>query len=90
MTFRKILLNKCQKEFEKEKSEENLNHAKMDALAQKGLKVCQIDLFDIMLAFNLYYLIPIGFVFPRNKTKLRTTAHGQYFVTFFFLFAFRK
>ena len=69
VTFRKILINKCKKEFEKEKSKENLVHAKMDALAQQKLKVCQIDLFAIMMVFIPYYLIPMFSLFSRNKTK---------------------
>lgn len=39
ITFRKILLNKCQKEFEKEKSDEIDIHEKMDELLKQGLSV---------------------------------------------------
>jgi len=39
ITFRKILLNKCQKEFEKEKSVEKRIHEKLEELTSKGLSV---------------------------------------------------
>lgn len=39
ITFRKILLNKCQKEFEKEKSVEKRIHEKLEELSSKGLSV---------------------------------------------------
>ena len=39
LTFRKILLNKCQKEFEKEKSVEKRIHEKLEELTSKGLSV---------------------------------------------------
>ena len=39
VTFRKILLNKCQKEFEKEKSIEKKIHDKLEALTKQGLSV---------------------------------------------------
>ncbi|KXJ04845.1 Eukaryotic translation initiation factor 4 gamma 1, partial [Exaiptasia diaphana] len=37
LTFRKILLNKCQKEFEREKDDEQSIHKKMEELLQAGL-----------------------------------------------------
>ena len=39
VTFRKILLNKCQMEFEKEKSIEKKIHDKLMALIKQGLSV---------------------------------------------------
>ena len=39
ITFRKILLNKCQKEFEKEKSIEKKTHEKLEDLTKQGLSV---------------------------------------------------
>ena len=39
ITFRKILLNKCQKAFEKEKSVEKRIHEKLEELSSKGLSV---------------------------------------------------
>ena len=39
VTFRKILLNKCQKEFEKEKSVENTIQEKLEDLTKQGLSV---------------------------------------------------
>jgi len=39
VTFRKILLNKCQKEFEKEKSVEKRIHERLEELSSKGLSV---------------------------------------------------
>ena len=39
LTFRKILLSKCQKEFEREKKEENQIHVKMEELLSQGLSV---------------------------------------------------
>ena len=39
LTFRKILLNKCQKEFERGKKEENQIHVEMEELLSQGLSV---------------------------------------------------
>ena len=39
VTFRKILLNKCQKEFEKEKSIEKKIQDKLEDLTKQGLSV---------------------------------------------------
>jgi len=39
ITFRKILLNKCQKKFEKEKSVEKRIHERLEELSSKGLSV---------------------------------------------------
>jgi hypothetical protein len=39
LTFRKILLNKCQKEFEREKTDEINIHEKMEELLKQGLSV---------------------------------------------------
>ena len=48
ITFRKILLNKCQKEFEKEKKDEMAVHVKMDELTNQGLSVSNVQrLFSV-------------------------------------------
>ena len=39
ISFRKILLNRCQKEFEKEKSVEKRIHEKLEHLSKEGLTV---------------------------------------------------
>ena len=39
VSFRKILLNKCQKEFEREKSVEKTIHEKLEDLTKQGLSV---------------------------------------------------
>ena len=39
ITFRKILLNKCQKEFDKEKSIEKIISVKLGNLTKQGLSV---------------------------------------------------
>ena len=53
ITFRKILLNKCQKEFEKEKSVEKRIHDKLEELSSKGLSVsCLIIDVRVILAYN--------------------------------------
>lgn len=59
ITFRKILLNKCQKEFEKEKSVEKRIHEKLEELSSKGLSVSCLFKFDNH--FNLF-LVTIHFV----------------------------
>ena len=46
VTFRKILLNKCQREFEKEKSVEKRIHEKLEELSSKGLSVSCLIKFD--------------------------------------------
>jgi len=48
ITFRKILLNKCQKEFEKEKSVEKRIHDKLEELTSKGLSVSCL-VIDVMV-----------------------------------------
>ena len=50
VTFRKILLNKCQKEFEKEKSDEKKIHEKLEELSDKGLTVSDFCVLK-MIAF---------------------------------------
>ena len=53
ITFRKILLNKCQKEFEKEKSVEKRIHEKLEELSSKGLSVsCAIIDVTVFLTYN--------------------------------------
>lgn len=53
ITFRKILLNKCQKEFEKEKSVEKRIHEKLEELSSKGLSVsCSIIDVTVFLTYN--------------------------------------
>ncbi|XP_027039827.1 eukaryotic translation initiation factor 4 gamma 3-like isoform X3 [Pocillopora damicornis] len=44
LTFRKILLNKCQKEFEKEKSVEKRIHEKLEELTSKGLSEEELEM----------------------------------------------
>ena len=39
ISFRKILLSRCQKEFEKEKSDEKRIHEKLEHLSKEGLTV---------------------------------------------------
>ena len=39
VSFRKILLNKCQKEFERERSVEKTIHEKLEDLTKQGLSV---------------------------------------------------
>lgn len=53
ITFRKILLNKCQKEFEKEKSVEKRIHEKLEELTSKGLSVSEIwQPFKLVPGYN--------------------------------------
>lgn len=54
ITFRKILLNKCQKEFEKEKSVEKRIHEKLEELSSKGLSVRFLIKIDYQL--NFYFV----------------------------------
>ena len=53
LTFRKILLNKCQKEFEKEKSDEISIHEKMDELLKQGLSVSIYTFFVLFRALEV-------------------------------------
>ena len=54
ITFRKILLNKCQKEFEKEKSVEKRIHEKLEELSSKGLSVSCL-IIDVMVFLTCMY-----------------------------------
>ena len=49
ISFRKILLNRCQKEFEKEKSVEKRVNEKLEHLSKEGLTVSNI--------WYLFYLV---------------------------------
>ena len=51
VTFRKILLNRCQKEFEKEKSIEKRIHEKLEALTKEGLSVSSDTCFGLFLFY---------------------------------------
>ena len=54
ITFRKILLNKCQKEFEKEKSVEKRIHEKLEELSSKGLSVSCL-IIDVTVFLTCMY-----------------------------------
>ena len=60
ITFRKILLNKCQKEFEREKSVEIKRiHKKLEDISSKGLSVsCSIKDVTVLIFYltTCYYL----------------------------------
>ena len=57
ISFRKILLNRCQKEFEKEKSVEKRIHEKLEHLSKEGLTVSNI--WYLLLLIVTYLLIVV-------------------------------
>ena len=57
ISFRKILLNRCQKEFEKEKSVEKRVNEKLEHLSKEGLTVSNI--WYLLLLIVTYLLIVV-------------------------------
>ncbi|KAL9970594.1 hypothetical protein ACROYT_G022998 [Oculina patagonica] len=77
ITFRKILLNKCQKEFEKEKSVEKRIHEKLEELSSKGLSEEELqakksDLQDEETLLKRRTLGNIRFIGELFKLKMLT------------------
>ena len=66
VTFRKILLNKCQKVFEKEKSVEKRIHERLEELSNKELSVSMMycNLCNVLMSV---FLLTSGYLSLENN-----------------------
>ena len=60
ISFRKILLNRCQKEFEKEKSVEKRIHEKLEHLSKEGLTVSNIWYLLLLTYLLLFWYLLVN------------------------------
>lgn len=69
ISFRKILLNRCQKEFEKENSIEKTINEKLADLVNQGLNVSTATELITFISWSLCFLFCLMFV---HRVSLRT------------------
>lgn len=76
VTFRKILLNKCQKEFEKEKSVEKRIHERLEELSSKGLSVSMMycNLCNVLMSV---FLLTSGY-YPWKTIEFSSSQAGAF------------
>ena len=73
VTFRKILLSKCQKEFENEKSVEKRIHERLEELSSKGLSVSMMYTNGCNVLMTVFLLTTCTTYYHRETFQLHVS-----------------